>query len=373
MMRDTLTYNKLYRMNSLSDFFSSFKNATTSGSAVGIDVGSSSIKVVEVEEKNNVLKLLTYGELQLGPYGGKELGQAIQLEPNLEQEALVDVIRESAVTGKGAVLAMPLSASFVTNVSLEAEDDVDLAPMVRVEARKVIPASLSEVTLDWAEVESPKQSKAAGHRRDVLIAAIQNAALDRFKVLMQFAGFTKPPTEIECFSSIRSVFDSDQLNTAVIDLGARSSKLYIARDALLMRMHRVRAGGAIATDSIAKSLEMNFAEAEERKLTVLPDDKDFADIKRAHDVTYERAFREFRQVLREYEQKTGITIDVVYLAGGGSLFPGMAATLKDALNKDVELSNPFARVAHPAFLTDTLQEIGPSFVVSLGAALRNYE
>lgn len=360
-------------MKSLKDLMSTLQSVGGTPGAVGIDVGSSSIKVVELQEKDEVLTLTTYGELQLGPYGGKELGEAVQLEPKSEQEALVDVIRESAVTINSSVFAMPLSSSFVTNVSVEADPDADLSPMVRVEARKVIPASLSEVTLDWAEVERPANENDETNRRDVLIAAIQNAALERFKVLMQFAGFKEPPTEIECFSAIRGLYHSSEPNTVIIDIGATSTKLYIARDALLMRMHRVRAGGAIATQNIAKSLELDFAAAEQKKHTADRSDKDFSDLKRAHDSSYERAFREFSQVLREYESKTGHEIDVVQLAGGGALFPGVDAMLKDAIGKDVEFANPFAKVAYPAFMDDTIKTIGPSFVVALGAALRDFE
>ncbi len=360
-------------MKSLKDLVASLSVADGSTGAVGIDIGSSSIKVVELQDRQDVLTLTTYGELQLGPYAGKALGESVQLEPKSEQEALVDVIRESAVTARSSIFAMPLSSSFVTNVSIEADAEADLAPMVRVEARKVIPASLSEVTLDWAEVEKVVGKDGEENRRDVLIAAIQNNALERFKVLMQFAGFKQPPTEIECFSTIRGLSRPSKPNTVVIDIGATSAKLYIAHDALLMRMHRVRAGGAVATRQIAKALEIEFGEAEEMKFKADKSDSRFADVRKAHNSSYDRAFREFSQVLREYEQKTGHVVDVVYLTGGGSLFPGVDAMLKDALHKDVEYANPFSKVAYPAFMSDTIKDIGPSFTVALGAALRNFE
>jgi type IV pilus assembly protein PilM len=360
-------------MKSLKDLVASFTSSSSRAGAVGIDVGSSAIKVVEIQDKNDVMTLTTYGELQLGPYEDKELGEAVTLNPKAEQEALVDVIRESAVAMRSAVFAMPLSSSFVTNVSIAADAEADLGPMVRLEARKVIPASLSEVTLDWAEVERPKQVDSETNRRDVLIAAIQNGALERFKILMQFAGFKAPPTEIECFSSVRGLYDPNQPNTVVVDVGATSTKLYIARDALLMRMHRVRAGGAVATHQIAEAAQVDFATAEALKLAADRKAENFTTIKRAHDESYERALREFNQVLREYETKTGHEIDVVHLAGGGALFPGMNTLVQDALERDVEYANPFSKVAYPAFMDDTIKAIGPSFVVALGAALRDFE
>jgi Tfp pilus assembly PilM family ATPase len=190
---------------------------------------------------------------------------------------------------------------------------------------------------------------------------------------MQFAGIKQPPTEIECFSTIRSLYDSDEPDIVVIDIGAVSSKLYIARKGLLMRMYRVRAGGAIATKRIADVLEIQFEQAEELKYLADKQASNFSDIKRAHNSSYDRTFREFNQVLREYEQRTGASFSSVYLSGGGSLFPGLDLHLKEILGCEVVKANPFSKVAYPAFMEDTLREIGPSFTVALGAAIRAFE
>jgi type IV pilus assembly protein PilM len=359
-------------MKSLRTFFSGLQAAAGTPAVVGIDVGSSSIKVVELQDQKGVLTLVTYGEIQLGPYVSKEVGQSVILTSKQEQEALVDVIRESAVTARNAVFAMPLASSFVTNTSIEADKTADISALVRVEARKVIPASLSEVTLDWAEIELEK-GKETENKREVLIAAIQNSALERFKVLMQFAGIAEPPTEIECFSAIRALHTDTDEDIAIVDIGATSTKLYVAKKGLLMRMHRIRTGGAAATNRIASVLTVSFEDAEIKKREVNKNATDYADIKRAHDSTYERAFRELGQVLQEYEEKNSLKIKTVYLSGGGALFPGVDSLLKDALVRDVLKTNAFAKVAYPAFMQDTMKEISPSFTVALGAALRTFE
>ncbi len=357
-------------MSSLANLFSSaIKKRETR--VVGIDIGSSSIKVVELEERRGVLTLMTYGELQLGPYVGDPLGQSVVLEAQQEQAALVDVIRESAVKAKSAVFAMPLSASFVTNAVITARKDADIEPMVRLEARKVIPASLSELTLDYAEID--QTSSGSGEvPRSVLIAAIKNDALKRFKILMQFAGLKEPLNEIECFSTIRALFNDTEPHLAIIDIGAVSSKLYLAKNGQLMRMHRIRAGGALATKRIAQVLELSFDDAELAKREVQSHPK-ATDIKRANQASFDRAFIEFTQVIQEYERTAGVTIPHVYISGGGALFGGVAQQLSTALSREVIHANPFAKVAYPAFMEDALKEFGPSFTVALGAALRLYE
>jgi type IV pilus assembly protein PilM len=352
-----------------------FSGLTAKGSdanrVVGIDVGSSSIKVVEVQERDGVLTLTTYGELQLGPYASQEIGQSVTLEPKKEQQALVDVIRESAVKATNAVFAMPLSSSFVTTINFNAEPKEDISSRVRVEARKYIPVPIGEVTLDWAEIDS--LSNKDSNRRDVLVAAIQNEALNRFKVLMQFVNLKEPPTEIECFSAIRGVYKEDEKDVALIDIGAVSTKLYIARDGLLQRMHRVRAGGAIATKRIASTLEISFEEAELAKRGVKKEDANFHDIKRAHHSCYDRAWQEFRQVINEYEETLSTKIETVYLSGGGSLFPATKTAIEEALQKNIVHVNSFNKVAYPAFMEDMITELGPTFHVALGSALRVFE
>jgi len=169
------------------------------------------------------------------------------------------------------------------------------------------------------------------------------------------------------------LYDSAEPDIAVIDIGAVSSKLYLSRKGLLMRMHRIRAGGAVATKRISEVLEIDFEKAEVLKHEADKQSAKFSDMKRAHNSTYDRAFREFNQVIREYEQQTGIGFKAVYLAGGGSMFPGLDAYLKDIIGREVLLADPFAKVAYPAFMEDTMKEIGPLFTVALGAAMRTFQ
>lgn len=343
----------------------------TSSRVVGIDVGSSSIKVVEVQERNSVLTLTTYGEIQLGPYDNLGVGQTSILDATKEQSALVDVLRESAVKAKVATFAMPLASSFVTTMTIKAGQKEDISPRVRIEARKYIPVQLSEVTLDWAEIET--HSEVSKTARDILLAAIQNDSLKRFNNLMEFVNLKDTPTEIECFSSIRAVYDNDVKNVAVIDLGASYSRLYISNDGLLQRMHRVRAGGKQVTDVLAKEMDSSFQDAEFMKRTINNGDDNYDIVKKAYSSVYDRPLHEFRQVIEEYEARTGEKVKLVYICGSSSLFPGAAKQIKEALGREVILTNPFKKVAYPAFMEDTITELGPTFTTALGAALRQFE
>ncbi len=334
---------------------------------VGIDVGSSSIKVVELEDRDGIVTLMTYGEIQLGSYEeGKSIGQTVVLQPAQERQALIDVLRESSVKARKAVLSIPLSASFVTTMSLQAAKDEDISTRVRVEARKYIPVPIADVTLDWAELGALDDNT-----RDVLLAAIQNDALKRFMTLMQAADLPVPPTEIECFSALRAVYDDTVPNIAIIDIGAQTSKLYIGRDGLLQRMHRIPTGGTKLTERLMTDLGLSFADAEAIKRQ--PNSADMlVAVQKATTATYRRVFAEFKQVLDDYETRAGQVVDRIVLTGGAA-DASVVSMVQQEFGKEVVLAQPFERVAYPAFMEDTLKLIGPTFVPALGAALRLFE
>jgi type IV pilus assembly protein PilM len=118
-------------------------------SVIGIDVGTSSIKVVQLRKKKGRAVLETYGELSLGPYAGLALGQVTNLPADKIAEAIKDVLRESNVTSNSAGVSIPFKSSLVSLIELPPVEPKQLQEMIPLEARKYIPVPISEVTMDW--------------------------------------------------------------------------------------------------------------------------------------------------------------------------------------------------------------------------------
>lgn len=355
---------------SLESVFSKLKGSGGSiNKVVGIDIGSVAIKVVEIENRKDVLTLTTYGELQAGPYENKSVGESAVLSAGSQKTAMVDVLRESAVKAKSAVFAMPLSSSFVTIMSMNAEKDEDISSRIRVEARKYIPVPITDVTLDWAELSAG----AKNGTRSILLAAIQNDELQKLQSLMLSISMKNQPTEIESFSTVRALFSEGDQSVATIDIGGGTTKLYVTKGGLLQRMHRVRAGGSMLTSRIANMLDVSFDEAEIRKREFKAGDSDARDILNATSSTFSRPLMEFKRVMDEYEKSSGENISKVILTGGGVLMSGMQKTVEETLQRETETADPFAKLAYPAFMEDTIKSIGPLFSVAVGSALRLFE
>lgn len=353
----------------LKKLFQIGDDALKKGSVVGVDIGSSAIKVVEIKSGNEGAELVTYGEIALGPYANADIGRAVDLEPKKLTEALVDIVRESGVKGRSAALSIPYTASFVSVIEIPTKDQAQLASMIPVEARKYVPTPMNEVTLDWFIIPENPAHTAVGTQ--VLLAAIHNEALKQYRSVVQNSGLLAGFSEIEAFSTLRSCAHEEDTIVMVLDMGASSTKLYILESGIIHATHRILLGAQDITTAIAEALSIPLPEAEEAKrhLNITAEDADV----RARDAVLsvlERIFSEMQRVVARYESDSGMVVETVVLSGGGALLGGSSDVAAEFFKKTIRLADPFTKIAYPAFLTDTLKEAGPSFAVALGIALR---
>lgn len=363
----------------LSSFFSKKDQ-----SVLGIDIGSSAIKVVQVRKKRGRVVLETYGELSLGPYGGMEVGRAVNLPPEKIAEGLRDILREAKTTTLSAGVALPLSSSLISFVSLPQVQEKQLADVVAIEARKYIPVSMNEVMLDWSVV--PREDNYAGENettigatkteapvayQDVLIVAILNEYINNYQNIMAKTGVKTSFYEIELFSSIRAVVEQGVNAVMIIDMGARITKLYIVERGILRSSHILNKGSQDITLALSKALSIGINEAENMKrvygLVGGPEHKELTEI---ITVNLDYVFYEANATLLNYQKKYNRTISKIILTGGGVLLKGFTELAKMSFQTEVVNANPFGKLETPAFLAEQLASAGPEFAVAIGAALR---
>ena len=351
-------------------------------SAIGIDLGSSFIKLVQLKKKGGKAILETYGEIGLGPYGGVELGQMTNLPSDKLAEALNDIMKEAKVTTKNSAISIPFSASLVSVIELPKVSEGELDSIVPIEARKYIPVPMGEITLDWWVI--PKQEEyegkeivadpAKGDKIDVLIAAIHNDTVNKYNDIVKRVALESVFFEIEMFSTIRSTFGRDMKLVMVLDMGAGNTKLSIVEYGVVRASHVVGRGSQDITLALSKSLGISIKDAEKMKrdygLLGKPDDPNVKEIVR---LSTDYIFSEVNRVLLNYEQKYNKTIGKVVLTGGGVLLKGFKEAAMETLKSEVVYGDPFAKVEAPAFLEGLLQEAGPEFAVAIGLALRKLQ
>jgi type IV pilus assembly protein PilM len=366
-----------------------FSFGKKSASVLGIDIGSSAIKVVQLRKKNDKAVLETYGELALGPYGGVEIGQATTLSTEKMVEALTDLMAEKEVnlTTNSAGMAIPFGSSLMALMEMPAVSYQQLSTMIPLEARKYIPVPISEVTLDWTvipkeENEDVKEESDEIEKKvettkvkktDVLLVAIHNETLARYQEIIRKTGLQSSFFEIEIFSTMRSILEDDQAPVMIFDMGAASCKLYIVERGIVRLSHTINRGSQDITQTISKSLGIPVAQAEviKRTLGALPGaDKDIRNLAR---LSLDYVFSEANQLVLNYERKYKKTLGKIMMVGGGSSLKGLTDLAKDSFQTPVVAGNPFSKTEAPAFLENILQETGPEFAVAVGVALRKLQ
>jgi len=355
-------------------------------SALGIDIGSSAIKLVQLKNDKGNAVLETYGEIALGPFAETEVGQATNLSPEVLAEALKELVKESNVTTTTCGASIPFSSSLIKLIDVPPLEPSKLATVIPIEARKYIPVPVQEVQLDYFVIPETEQKLFQGARtseeaaatvlksRMVLIVAMHNEVLRRYTQTLQLAELTPEFFEIEVFSNIRSTIARSLAPVAIIDLGAATSKLYLVELGIVLSSHVVSTGSQDITRSLATSTHVSVAKAEEikRQAGILSgvSNEDAARVSHAATLTMEQIFAEARRVLIGFQQKYNKVITKVILTGGGASLRGLKDFAKQQLELEVEIANPFSHVQAPAFLEDVLKEAGPDFSTAVGLALR---
>lgn len=349
-------------------------------SVLGVDIGSSSLKVVQLRKEHGRAVLETYGELALGPYAGGEVGQATNLSAEQITESLKDLLREAKVTTTSCGVSIPFARSLLTLVELPYRaDPKEQKTVIELEARKYIPVSTNEVQLDWfivpkanptqPSVESSKNPTQEG-KVEVFLVAVHNEELALLQSVIVGAGLSASFYEIEIFSTLRAVVDEQVKPVMVLDVGASSTKTYVIEHGVVALSHTISTGSQDITRAIAISSNVSIAQAEILKK------KEGLGEGSAHnspELVFSRIFSEARRVLMQYETAHNKSITSIILTGGGGVTRELGAYAKRIFSIDVRVADPFSKTEVPAFMRSVLEEIGPEFAVAVGLALRKLE
>lgn len=374
-------------MANFLDSILNFKINTGGKSVIGVDIGSSAIKIVQLKREKGKAVLENYGELALGPSAGLEIGRATNLPQEKILSAMRDLLQETKINATVGGISIPLSSSLLSVIEMPPLDKKKLDAMIPLEARKYIPVPISEVLLDWwvmpernsALTEEEKKSSEENpstpppKQSEVLIAAIHNEAITKYQDIKNSMGLQSATFEIEIFSSIRSVIGHDLAPIMILDMGAGATKLAMIEYGVVRTSpHIINMGSQDITLALSKSLGISVAEAEQLKRDTGLTHKD-VNGKNVNDIislTLDNIFGEAKRVLINYQKRYNKTVSKVILTGGGVLLKGLAQVATKNFEAEVVLGDPFSKVDAPAFLGSTLKENGPEFAVAIGLALK---
>ncbi len=367
-------------------FFSKNIFSQQETSVIGIDIGSSSLKIVQIKKEKDRAILQTYGELGLGPYSKLAIGQIATLAPDQHAKIILDLLKEANISATKGGIAIPLKLSLITIVDIPKVDPKDERNVIELEARKYIPVAISEVTLDYSvipqvddtslefiESENNKilEEDELKKRQKVLLVAIHNQVLSIYSRIVQESKLAIEFFEVEAFATARGSLSGERAPVMIIDVGASSVKIYIIDNGMLLSSHTINRGGQDMSFSISKGLGIPFEQAEHLKRslgrTVVVEEEKIRELLNMHE---EYIIAELRTVLSMFQKSKNATISKILLTGGGCVLNGFMDKIKQNFSCEVELAQPFSKLESPVSLQETLKLTGTTFSTAIGLALR---
>lgn len=337
--------------------------------ALGIDIGPSAIKVVQLRLENEKILLETYGEIALGPYAGLEPGQAVALGDEKILQALEDLFKVAKVTTKNAALAVDSPSAFVSMIELPALSDNDMANVIPLEARKYLPVPVAEVQLDFWRIPGIEQTDEK--KVQVVLAAVKNSSLEKLGRVATKLGVEKPLFEIEGFSFVRSSLHGSRGMYVLCDIGAQYTTMILVQDGTILDLHIISYGSQTSTLQLASALSVPIATAEESKRTFgYKGDPVNPFLKEVMQLSSYPLFGEVARLLLVHERKYNKAIEGIIIGGGGARAPGIIDAMKEIITTPVTIASPFDQVEVPAFLKEMITSIGPTYAIACGLALK---
>lgn len=345
-------------------------------SMLGLDIGSASLKMVELGKSGERVALETYAEYQnpdflrsfqpftknAPPYSQKELSFLIK-----------QIAQEARVKSRDLMMSLPAPSTFIIAFELPFMSSDEIPTAVMHEARQRIPVPLGEVEIDWSLLnELPQQDSRSFIQ--ILLAAVPKEIIAKYTEIARDAGFSLAGIEAEAFSLVRGLLRGERRPAIVVDIGASSTTINIVDRGNIVLSHNFWVGGGELTTKIMQSTGQSKAQAEyyKRKEGVLQSTVSES-ISRVIIPLVDEVLQEVSKVMAAYKDRFQRDIGVIILTGGSASLAGLKELFGTKFNKEVLVSNPFSGIFFPPILTPVIKEIGPSFSVAVGLALRGLE
>ena len=339
---------------------------------VALDIGSSSIKLVEISESKRGYNLTNFGMAELHP-------ETIVDGAIMDTAAVVDAI-QSLVTGlkirvRDVVTSVSGNAVRIQKITLPTMSQDELEESIQWEAEQYIPFDISDVNIDFQILDTLDDGSG---QMEVILAAAKKDIINEYVAVISEAGLNVAIVDVDSFA-LENMYDVNyQFDTgdviALVNIGASLTNINIIKNGISAFTRDISSGGNQYTEELQKRFSISYDEAESLKLGKggkdLPRDEV---IKVINQVSGEIVSAEIQKTIDYFlSQGTSDSVNKIYLSGGTSKTSGLSKNIQDKSGITTELVNPFANIDFNEKLFDAayIQDIAPFGAIGVGLAIR---
>lgn len=350
----------------------------TTKRSLGVDIGASSIKLVEVLVAGKKKRVENYAEFRfLSGESGFRAFDKDNLLLNSDDVAMVlqTLLKKIGVKQKKVAFSIPDFSTFFTTLSLPPMADAEVAQAVQFEARHYIPLPLSEVVFDWKIID--RQDALPGPKLKILLVAVPLKVLESYQRVANLCQLELKGLEAEAFGLVRSCspMEKEKVQTppvCFVDFGWQSTTVSIVENHNLKLSHSLDVSGQSFTSALKEGLKISEQEAERMKRENGFDPKN----QEAFQILSDKAnlvAMEVEKIIQNFSKDEDKEIKEILLSGGTATIFGLKDYLAGRLQRNVSIAQPFSQFEYPQALEERMQVLGPSFAVALGVALMGAE
>lgn len=339
-------------------------------SAIGIDIGISAIKLVEISRRGGKINLENYGQVAASSFYQKPFetfgeGSFVISSPDVSK-IIKAIIKESGIKSKESVFTIPDFSSFFTSFDLPQMSEEELPGAIEFEARRHIPIPVSEVILDYFLTKGKPGKK--GDKLEVLLIAVPKDVVAQYQEIATASGLELKYLEAEAFSLTRALAKNYKDAVCLLDIGAQSTTINIANEGRLKASFSSDIAGNNFTHAVSKALSIDYKKAE-----FLKNEHGLKseEIEEALLPPLNLIIIELEKIFKDFEKEEQKKIKKIIIGGGSAFLPGLTQYMYSNFKKEAVIANPFLNFIYPEVLKKELDRLGPSLSVATGAALRN--
>ncbi len=339
--------------------------------AVGLDIGASSVKAVQLKRTRGGCELVRLGVSSLHP---ETIVDGVIMDSGTVISAIQQIFTENQIKTKDVVVAVSGHSVIVKKIKVAKMKPQELEDAIPWEAEQYVPYAIEDVNLDFQVLESTDPN---ANDLDVLLVAVKKDIINDYLSIISTAGLNAVVVDVDAFA-LENAFElayevEREQVVGLVNLGAAVMNINILQGGLSEFTRDSPLGGNRYTESIQKMLGLSYEQAETLKLGGEVEGRTFADAQPAIDMVNAEVAGEIRRSFDFFRSSShSDTIHRVILSGGSARLPGLVEYLSENLEMPFEVSNPLRKIkADPKkFDPEYLEIIAPQLAVSVGLALR---
>ncbi len=357
-------------------------------SFLGVDIGASSVKVVEFANKKGRATLLTYGYAELPT---AEAGETLFDNPKAAGELLARVCKEAGCKSTAVMAALPTSNVFSTILSIpEVKDARQRQSVVNTEVAKLSPLPLTEMILQTTFLDEEKKVEKSGLKAGsgsagqkdfrVLVTGAAKTFIQKYIETFKAAKLNLQAIDTEALALVRALIGKDKGAIMMLDIGSKRTNILIVEKGIPFVSRSITIGGNTVTSQLMRTMSLSETDADriKRDLAVAPasDTGLTAGLPKLLEPIMQPLLNEIRYAFQLYanmELAQMKKVEKIIVTGGSSHLPRIPEYLAQTLNMNVYRGDPWARVVYPQDLTSVLEEVGPRMSVAIGLAMREMD